>query len=404
MDDTVRLGMFGAWRGSAYLREIASRDRDEIRIVAVCDKQADKLERAQGLEDARLFPDFDSFLEYGRSVGMNAVFLANYFHQHAPFAIRAMEAGMDVVSECTAAATLKECVELVRCVERTGRKYMLAENYPFSTRNMEMKRIVEGGTLGSLLYAEGEYNHSGTLEDLRELTPFRYHWRAWMPRTYYVTHAMGPLMYLTGSMPKYVSARAAHSALLEEIRAFRPNDDGMARMFCEMDNGMTASFTGCTAQASDYSRYRLVGDRGSVELGYADHADEVRLFYEEYTKPAGVTERDVYLKPDLDYWGEAAKEALNHGHGGGDYWIVQNLVDYFARGKVPFFDVYKGVAMSATAILGWRSCLNHGENFRIPDFSREEERRLVESDDLTPFPDENGAGATLPPSTRYGKY
>ena len=60
--------------------------------------------------------------------------------------------------------------------------------------------------------------------------------------------------------------------------------------------------------------------------------------------------------------------------------------------------------MSATAILGWRSCLNHGENYRIPDFRNEEERRAVEKDDLTPFPDETGGGATLPPSTHYGKY
>ena len=130
----------------------------------------------------------------------------------------------------------------------------------------------------------------------------------------------------------------------------------------------------------------------------------MRLFYEDYTLPEGVTEEVQYIKPDLSYWGEKAEKALNAGHGGGDYWIVQNMIEYFANGVTPFFDVYKGVAMSATAILGWRSCLNHGENFRIPDFTKEEDRKEVENDDLTPFPDENGEGATLPPSTMYGKY
>ena len=400
---TIKLGMFGAWRGSNYIDLIDAEDKDVIKIVAVCDKQSKKLDDVKGLKDAKLFADFDEFLQYGKSVGMNAVFLANYFHQHAPYAIKCMEAGMDVVSECTSASTLKECVDLVRCVERTGRKYMIAENYPFMTLNLEMKRIADGGTLGTFLYAEGEYNHSGTLETMHYLTPFKYHWRAWMPRTYYVTHAMGPLMYMTNSMPKYVSARAAHSVRLEKVRDFRPNDDGMARMFCEMDNGMTASFTGCTAMASDYSRYRLVGDLGSVEQsGYTN--DKVRLFYEDYTLPEGVTEEVQYIEPDLSYWGEKAEKALTAGHGGGDYWIVQNMIDYFANGVVPFFDVYKGVAMSATAILGWRSCLNHGENFKIPDFTKEEDRAAVEHDDLTPFPDENGEGATLPPSTMYGKY
>ncbi len=395
--------MFGAWRGSSYVDLIAAEDPSVIQIIAVCDKQAKQLDNVKGLEGARLFSDFDEFLSYGKENGMNAVFLANYFHQHAPYAIKCMEAGMDVVSECTSASTLKECVELVRCVERTGRKYMIAENYPFMTLNLEMKRIIDGGTLGTFLYAEGEYNHSGTIETMKYLTPYKYHWRAWMPRTYYVTHAMGPLMYMTNSMPKYVSARAAHSERLAAFRDYRPNDDGMARMFCEMDNGMAASFTGCTAQASDYSRYRVVGDLGSVEQsGYTN--DKVRLYYEDYTKPEGVDELVQYITPDLSAWGEKAEKALNAGHGGGDYWIVQNMIDYFANGKTPFFDVYKGVAMSATAILGWRSCLNHGENFRIPDFSNEEERKAVENDDLTPFPDDNGEGATLPPSTMYGKY
>ena len=201
MSDTIKLGMFGAWRGSSYVELISAEDPSVVQIIAVCDKQAKQLDNVKGLENARLFSDFDEFLSYGKQAGMNAVFLANYFHQHAPYAIKCMEAGMDVVSECTSASTLKECVELVRCVERTGRKYMIAENYPFMTLNLEMKRIIDGGTLGTFLYAEGEYNHSGTIETMKYLTPYKYHWRAWMPRTYYVTHAMGPLMYMTDCMP-----------------------------------------------------------------------------------------------------------------------------------------------------------------------------------------------------------
>ena len=403
MSQTIRVGVFGAGRGEPYIRLISEEDPDVIRTVAVCDKREDRLDAVKDFDGIRRFSDFESFLDYGISVGMNAVFLANFFHQHTPYAIRAMEAGMDVISECTASSTLKECVELCRAAERTGRRYILAENYPFMTPNLLMKRLIDEGKLGTILYAEGEYNHSGTLEMLRQLTPFATHWRAWMPRTYYVTHAMGPLMYMTGSVPRYVSARAAHSGLLEKIRDFRPNDDGMARLFCEMSNGMVASVTGSTAMASDYSRYRVVGDVASVEQG-GYTGGKVRLFYTGHTKPAGTEKEEEYLTPDLSSFGEKAKRALNAGHGGGDFWIVQEMIECFAGGKAPFFDVYRSVAMSAAAILGWRSCLNHGENFRIPDFRIEEERRAVENDDLTPFPDENGEGATLPPSTYYGKY
>ena len=390
----LKIGVFGAWRGNSYI-DLFSRD-DDIEIAAICDRNLDALlEDKERFAVAALCADFDEFITEGKKRGMTAVFLANYFNQHAPYAIKAMEAGLDVVSECTAASTLAECVSLVECAEKTGRKYILAENYPFSAENLLMEQIVSSGTLGTLLYAEGEYNHSGGNDELKRLTPGKYHWRAWMPRTYYVTHALGPVMYMTKSMPLYVSARAAHSALLYELREWRHNYDGAGIMFCEMDNGMIARFTGCTAMASDYSRYRVAGDIASAEWGGYIKSGKVRRFYFEHTCPEG-EKRDTLLDADLSRFGEDGKKAKKSGHGGGDYWIVKEIKDCFLGGKEVFFDVYRAAAMSATAILGWRSCLNHGENYKIPDFRNKEERDKVRNDNLTPFPDENGEGITLP--------
>ena len=49
--------------------------------------------------------------------------------------------------------------------------------------------------------------------------------------------------------------------------------------------------------------------------------------------------------------------------------------------------------MSATAILALRSSQNGGIEYRIPDFTNEEERKLWENDNESPFPDENGNAA-----------
>lgn len=389
----LKIGVFGARRGASYAALFQAHERCEV--VAVCDREIDTLEDAAFGPGVRRFKEFDAFLSWGKENGMTAVFLANFFHQHAPYAIRAMEAGLDVVSECTAAATLRECVELVECVERTGRRYMLAENYPYMTANLKMNELVKSGKCGTLLYAEGEYNHSGSNEELARLTPGKYHWRAYLPRTYYLTHAMGPLLFMTDSMPLYVSARAAHSDLLAG-NALRHNYDGTAILFCELSNGTVARFTGCTAMASDYSRYRVVGDRASVECGGNVGPDVVRLFYFPHTKPDDEPETCRLIKADLSDFGEKGKRAANAGHGGGDFWVTEAAVEYLLDGREPFFDVYRAVAMSATAILGWRSCLNHGENFKIPDFRDKADRDRVRDDDLTPFPDENGRGATLP--------
>ena len=403
--DKLKLAVFGAWRGNSYVDIFLKHPK--IELIAICDKNIANLENKDNadLKDVALFTEFDEFLAFCKEKKVNAMYLANYFHQHAPFAIRAMEAGMDVMSECTAASTMKECVELVEAVERTGRKYLLAENYPFMAANIEIKKIIDGGTLGALQYAEGEYNHTGDNAELARLTPGNYHWRAWLPRTYYITHTLGPVMYLTNSMPKYVCGRAAHSPLLYEMKDFRRNYDGVGMVFCEMDNGMIARVTGCTAMGSDYSRYRFCGENGGAEMGGYIGDGNVRVFYHEHTKPEDRKDKDAcytyQVDPKSAYGEEEYEAAIKTGHGGGDYGMVQKMVDCFLYGKPSAFDVYKSVAMSAVAILGWRSALNHGENMKIPDFRIKEERDAVRNDDLTPFPDENGEGRTLPPATKY---
>lgn len=398
--EKLKIGMFGlgiksgVYRGVSYIRLMMKEPR--IEVVAVCDWDVEKSGLDKELPDAGLFTDFDEFIAYGKTVGMSAVFLCNFYPEHAYYAVKAMENGMDIISECTAAGTLKECVELVEAVERTGRKYMLAENYPFSLPRLKMDKIIKAGKLGTLLYAEGEYNHSG--KGSAEAFEARgiYHWRGYLPRTYYATHALGPLMYMSGSMPKYISARTARSGYLAQQKEFRHVLDGTGMLFCEMDNGMIARFTGCTGMASDYSRYRICGDIAGVESGaYLGDPNSVRLIYQEYTVPEG--EQQIQnMTADPAEFGERGVTAVQAGHGGGDYWILQIMLDYFLDGVEPFFDVYRGAAMSACEILGWRSALNHGENFRIPDFRNSADRDLVRNDALTPFPDQNGNGITLP--------
>jgi len=390
------MGVFGAWRGQHYAKLFVK--QPEIELLAVCDKRRKKLDEIKSFSDCALFEDFDSFLEYGKANGMTAVFLANYFYQHAPYAIKCMEAGMDVISECTAAGTLRECVELCEAVERTGRKYMLAENYQYAPSNLKMNQIVKSGALGTCMYAEGEYNHSGSRKECLDLAPTgQYHWRLWMPRTYYCTHALGPIMFATDSEPLYVSARTAKSDLcFNTMGDCRQNYDGTAILFCEMSNGMIARFTGCTAMASDYTRYRIVGDVASVEVGENIGSERARLFWLSHTKPEDEENKIKIVPAPLSEYGEDGEKAKDAGHAGGDYWVTRHIVDYLLNDADPFFDVYRSVAMSAAAILGWRSCLNHGENFRIPNFRDPADRESVRNDELTPFPDENGNGVTLP--------
>ena len=104
---------------------------------------------------------------------------------------------------------MKECVELVEAVERTGCIYALAENYPYFRANMEMEEVYQAGALGDVIFAEGEYVHPMSRQENEFYNPGPKHWRSLTPCTYYCTHAMAPLMKITNLMPKKVIGKVA---------------------------------------------------------------------------------------------------------------------------------------------------------------------------------------------------
>lgn len=388
----LKVGVFGGSRGMDIAKNFMMLNCD---IVAVCEnreKQHRIIKDAVG-EDVTIYADFDKFLEHD----MDAVVLANFFHEHAPYAIKCFEKGIHVFSECISNGTMAEGVELVEAFEKYPNVvYMLAENYPQMKFNREIKRICDSGTLGKILYAEGEYNHPGN-EDNKDIK-LRYiykkeHWRNYLPRTYYVTHSLGPLMHATGATPKRVTA----------FNMAAPNEAGHidAGFVCDRaanittmnDDGSVYRFTGCASFGAHHNAYRVCGTKGSVE-NLRGMGEQVMLRYNGWEKPEGASIRSLY-EPN---WNDP-EEALimKSGHGGSDFITARIFVESIENRQQPPhpYDVYSATVMSSVAILGHRSALEGGMPYDIPDFRNEADRDKYREDRLSPFIDKYGDKPTI---------
>ncbi len=385
----MRIGIFGTLRGGSYV-DIFQK-LDGAKVTAVCDNSPRSINNVKGFlhDDVKIFTDFDEFIDSGL---FDAVMLCNYFYEHVPFAIKAMERGIHVLSECTPALTMAECVLLCRTVERTGCKYMLAENYPFFACNMEMKRRYDTGSFGRAIFCEGEYNHPVSVHDKNMLAPGRNHWRNWLPRCYYLTHALAPILYITGNNLKAVNCKQVFAPDTLKGTANRVGDL-VAIMLCEMEDGSLARVTGCAAWGGHGNWYRICAEKGNME-NVRGSLEQIRVQYNGWQIPDG--EQEVGTYPARWYEEEELNSLPgNAGHGGGDYWVAYHFTKYVNEDIEPFFNVYRSVAMSATAVLALRSSQNGGMEYKIPDFTKEEERVLWENDHDSPFPDENGT-ASMP--------
>ncbi len=387
----IKIGIFGAGRGVDVAKNLMLLDCE---IVALCDfneKRRNEGLRTLGME-VPAFDDFDDFIEQE----MDAVILANYFHEHAPYAIKCFEKGIHVFSECISNGTMAEGVELIRAYEKSNSIYMLAENYPQMIFNREMKKVCDGGTLGKILYAEGEYNHPVSSDDLEFSKGYVYyieHWRNFLPRSYYITHSLAPLMWSTGATPKRVSALPVYAPFKETITARRVGDRA-AIITTLNDDDSVFRVTGCSAFGAHHNAYRLCGENGQIE-NLRGMGDKVMLRYNKWSIPEGKEEINLY-EPS---WNDKDEDFINQsGHGGGDYIIARMFLDCIREGKQPEhpYDIYSAVAMSSAAILAHRSILNGGKAYDIPDFHCEECRKEYENDRQTPFYGADGSKPNIP--------
>ena len=375
---TIKIGIFGGRRGMAFYSVIAK--TEGFSLCAICDERPEMQEavkKAVG-DDVRVCSTWEEMI----SLRLDAVILANFFHEHTAYAIQAMEMGLDVISETTAAPTLGECLDLVECCERTGRKYMLAANCPTMVGPGELMRVYQSGQLGEVLYAEAEYLHPITEEESLGLAPTQTHWRRYIPGTYYNMHSLGVLMTATGLLPKRVTAMEIYTDSCRHRPTVLNNKSAGAIALYQMDNGSVFRSTGWCTMSPSGKWFRLTCEGGTIETE-RENQDRILL----RRKDKGIMKYD----PDDQYTREEKKE----GHGGADARICRQICNYLS-GKVeePLLDIYRAVTLSMAGIYGLYSILD-GKTYDIPDIRSKEEREILRGDYRSPFPDKDGK-CTLP--------
>ncbi|MBQ9692222.1 MAG: Gfo/Idh/MocA family oxidoreductase, partial [Clostridia bacterium] len=259
----IKIGVFGAARGMTMIHQTLN--HPEAELVAICDKYRPLLDECKKLSDEhglnlQLFEDFEDFFK----VDMDAVVLANYANEHAPYAIRLLDSGRHVMSEVLTCQTMKEAVELIEAVERSGKIYAYAENYCYFNTTAEMRRRYKNGDIGDLTHAEGEYVH-----DCSSIWPQitygeRDHWRNLMHSTFYCTHSLGPILFSTGLRPvSVVGFQSSNFKCMKDLGALYGTS---AIELVTLENGATVkSMHGGLKRSPDSINYQMFGTKGCME-------------------------------------------------------------------------------------------------------------------------------------------
>ena len=382
--DKLRIGVLGASRGMDFAMNVLT-DYPYAEVVAVCDFYPVLLEKCR-----------EYFREHGRQVrccetfdellgcGLDAVIIANYANEHAPYAIRALDGGLHVYSEVQPVQTLAEACALCDAVERSGKVYAYGENYCYFDNTFAMRRHYEAGDIGEAVCIEGTFCNDCSPKWHLLTRGKRDHWRNYVPSSFYCTHAIGPILFSTGLRPVRVSGLESPPQTHMAEKGARCGSGAFLSM--ELCNGgMARSLNTNGLKHPFIASYRLIGETGSIEAT----AYDVTVFrYEREFRYDTRSEKAPFspfrFRPDKELGPVSNSDPTSFG-----YFVAKIFGD--PLGEKYSIDVYRALDMALPGLLGYRSILDEGKPYAVPDMRdpavREQYRNdLYSTDPRTPEP------------------
>ena len=390
----VRIGVMGVYRGTSMLNYC--RIAENAQVVAICDKWVEGIETQKEIyndDNISYYTDFDEFIKHD----MDAVVLANYANEHAPFAIKAMKAGKHVFSEVLPVENMVQAVELVETVEKTGLIYAYGENYCYMPAPYEMKKLYKKGVLGEFEYGECEYIHN--CEPIWPSITYgdESHWRNNMYSTFYCTHSLGPIIHITGLRP--VKVTGFEGTKVERNRRIGAKGGAFGIEMVELENGgIIKSIHGGLYKNSVW--YSIYGSKGRMESGREDAKDgavsKIYVNCDEYDGQYGDEKLSAYTAVPFE------KDGGNFGHGGSDFHSMYNFVEKILGNKdADTIDVYEALDMFLPGMFAYRSIIAGGIPMEIPNLRNKEDREKYRNDTTCTNP-ALASGENLLPISKNG--
>jgi glucose-fructose oxidoreductase len=269
--------------------------RENSELVALISgdrKKLKELSRHYHVANTCTYEDYDACVRSGE---VDAVYIALPNNLHREFAVRAANAGVNVLCEKPLALNEDECQDIIQACAENAVKLMTAYRLHFERANLEAVRLIQSGKIGeprifqSLFTMQVKPGNIRLKEELGGGTLYDIG-----------VYCINAARYLFRAEPTEVFAYSAS----KDERRFGDVDE-MTSVLLRFPGERLAGFT-TSFGAADTAVYDVVGTRGVIRVTQAyEHSEPLKL---ELTVNGG-TERRTYpcrdqFAPELIYFSD----------------------------------------------------------------------------------------------------
>ncbi len=346
--------------------------------LTLCDPNADRLKQANDfIGGAKRVNTLEEVLA---DPSVDAVHLVTPIPLHAEQSVAVLEAGKHCACTVPMATSLDDIRRIVKAKRQSGKNYMMMETTLYTYQFFYVKRMLESGELGRIQFLRGSH-----YQDMANWPPY------WMglPPMWYGTHAIAPMVALSGS--RICRVNCFGSGTMEEwLTRQYGNPYPVESALFEFENGIKGEATRSLFEtARVYQEGMFVyGSEKSFEWGFADwdeplistldpggegrnrwisyEAASMPNYYEDLPEELWhFTVGDNYdpLNPQ-----DSLKKGAGAGHHGSHAHLVHEFVMSCLEERRPWIDEHLAGNIPAAGVCAHESALKNGEAVIVPKF------------------------------------
>ena len=362
--EKFNIGIVGACsRGASFQAGVSA--CPEAIVLAVCDLNAEALPAvADAFGASERYTDYQQMLS---GSDLDAVVVATPMPLHASQSTMALEQGLHVLSEVTAAMSVEEAQQLVKAAHASSGMYMLAENCNYFITNMIVTELVQRGLFGTTYFSEGEYLHN--VKDLAEQTPWRRSAQLGIDGITYGTHSLGPMLQwlpgervssvcCAGSGHHYQDPRGDDYHQDTSVMLGKMASGGLIKLRVDLVSERPA--VNCT--------YQLQGTRGCYESARTPKGQHRVWLSDRCDAPqAWMNLSDLQEEFLPQRWQQAMECVTGSGHGGSDYFVIRDFIEAATGGGPSPIGVHAAMDMTLPGLIAQQSIAADGQWLAVPD-------------------------------------
>lgn len=324
---------------------------------------------------------YDSFEEILKDDSIDAVHLVTPIPLHEQQTIQVLESGKHCACTVPMAISLDGIKSITDAVRKSGKNYMMMETTLYTYQFFYVKQMIENGILGRIQFMRGSH--------YQDMANWPDYWIG-LPPMYYGTHAIGPMVALSGSRIKRVNCFGS-GTMEEGLTKQYNNPFPVESALFEFKNGLKGEATRTlfeTARAYQEGLF-VYGSNACFEWGFADHDDPyvtIAIPAEEGRR-GGTSKVEIVQMPNFHHYlpqeiqrftvggnydplnpQESLMKGAGAGHHGSHPHLVNEFVMSIIENRKPWIDEILGGNITAAGICAHESAMNNGALIEVPLF------------------------------------